>query len=163
MSSLYTLTNQWQEVTAMMDNPDIDKQCVIDTLESLEGDIENKAESIFKVTKNIDADIEAIKIEMTRLAARKATLEAQKKSLLDYLKSKLLSIGKKKIKTPIVTISFRKGSESVKIIDINDVPFEFLKEVDPTTDKELIKRELKLGRVIKGVELVRGPESMIIK
>lgn len=162
MNSLYTLTNQWQEVTAMMDNPDIDKKCVIDTLESLEGDIENKAESIFKVTKNIDADIEAIKIEITRLAARKAALEAQKKSLLEYLKDKLLSIGKKKVKTPIVTISFRKGAERVEIVDITKIPEHYTK-IQMVVDKKLIKDGFKNVSFIPGVELVRGPESMIIK
>lgn len=161
--SLYNQTNEWQEVNAMLDDESIDNQCIFDTLESIEGEIDNKVENIVKIIKNYQYDNDNIKAEVLRLKIRMEYNNNKIKSLKDYIDESLKSIGKTKVKTPIVTVSYQKGRERVEIIDINDIPFEFLKEVEPAADKTLIKNELKLGRIIKGVELVRGPESMIIK
>ena len=45
MSSLFELNGVWQELANMLYQDDVDEQMILDTLESIEGEIEDKADS----------------------------------------------------------------------------------------------------------------------
>ena len=45
MSNLFKLNEAWQEVANMLYQDDVDEQMVLDTLESIEGEIEDKADN----------------------------------------------------------------------------------------------------------------------
>ena len=42
---LYELKENWKQVQEMLYEEEIDEQCILDTLESIEGEIEDKADS----------------------------------------------------------------------------------------------------------------------
>ena len=46
MSSLYELTDEYKAVEEMLYDPEVDEQTVIDTLEAISGEIEDKADKI---------------------------------------------------------------------------------------------------------------------
>ena len=71
MSSLYDLTEQFQELLSMALDPDVDEQALADTMEGIECEIEEKADGYAKVIKSMEADIPAIDAEIARLTARK--------------------------------------------------------------------------------------------
>ncbi|MDU7777464.1 MAG: siphovirus Gp157 family protein [Citrobacter sp.] len=67
MSSIYELTDQWKEVEGMLYDGETDEQIILDTLESIDGEIEQKADNYAKLIKNMEADIETLsKEEKTR-------------------------------------------------------------------------------------------------
>ena len=62
--SLYDLTTDWQQV---YDMEDLDVETWVDTLESIEGEIKDKAINIGYVVKNLEADEVALAAEIKRL------------------------------------------------------------------------------------------------
>ena len=53
MSKLYELKENWKQVQEMLYEEEIDEQCILDTLESIEGEIEDKADSYAMIIKVI--------------------------------------------------------------------------------------------------------------
>ena len=51
MSNLYQLTNNYETVLNMLYDEDVDEQMILDTLESIEGEIEDKADGYAKIIK----------------------------------------------------------------------------------------------------------------
>ena len=49
MSSIYELTGEYLELMDMLEDEEIDEQTIIDTLEALDGEIENKADNYAKI------------------------------------------------------------------------------------------------------------------
>ena len=64
MSNLYKLNEAWQELVNMLYQDDVDEQMVLDTLESIEGEIEDKADGYAKIIRELEAMRDAKKEEM---------------------------------------------------------------------------------------------------
>ena len=64
MSTLYELTNDYLTLLDMAEDPDIDEQALIDTMEGIEGEIEIKADGYARVMKQLEA-VEAINAGIT--------------------------------------------------------------------------------------------------
>ena len=63
---LYELTNDYLALLDAIDNDEMPEEAIADTLEAITASIEDKADSIACVLKNLDAEIVAIKTEETR-------------------------------------------------------------------------------------------------
>ena len=66
MSNLYQLTNNYEQVLNMLYDEDVDEQMILDTLESIEGEIEEKADGYAKIIRELEAMRDARKEEMYR-------------------------------------------------------------------------------------------------
>lgn len=69
MSSIYELTGEYLELMNMLEDEEVDEQTIIDTLEALDGEIENKADNYAKIIRSLESDIDGISKENNRLAA----------------------------------------------------------------------------------------------
>ena len=156
---LYELTADYKKFMELIENEDIPQEAIADTLESITSLIEEKADNIACIIKNITAEIGAIKAEEQNLAARRKTKENQIERLKTYLSETLLQSGYTKVETARNKISFRK-SESVTVADeakfiewaakYND---ELLTYKEPSINKTAIKKALSDGVELDGVEL----------
>ena len=63
MSGLYELAEEWDTVAEMLYDSETDEQVILDTLESIEGEIEDKADNYAKLIRTIKADAEVLKEE----------------------------------------------------------------------------------------------------
>ena len=63
MESLYELTEQYAAVRDMLFDEDVDEQVINDTLESIEGAIEVKADNYAKIIREMNATAAVIKQE----------------------------------------------------------------------------------------------------
>lgn len=155
---LYELTNDYLDFIEAVENGEIPEEAIADTLESIKACIEDKADSIACLLKNLDADIVAIKAEEARLAERRKTKEKTHERIKQYLSETLQFAGIDKIETARNKITFRK-SESVEIDSDVFIAWaqknrdDLLKYSAPTADKTAIKRVLKDGIEIVGAEL----------
>lgn len=155
---LYELTNDYLALLDAIDNDEIPEEAIADTLEAITASIEDKADSIACMLKNLDAECEAIKAEEKRLAERRKAKEKAHERIKQYLSETLQRAGLTKIETARNKITFRK-SETVEVDE--DVFIEWaqkhrddlLKYSKPTADKTAIKRVLKDGIEIEGAEL----------
>lgn len=147
-NTLYELTQDFDAVLNML-YTDVDEQTIFDTLESIEGEIEDKADGYAKVIKNIEADIEALKTEEKRLNERKKTLENKIKSMKYSLENAMRITGRTKFKTALFSFGIQKNPPSVEITDEDAaMKSEYIKtevKLDKTSIKEALKNGAELG------------------
>lgn len=162
MSSLYQLSEEYQELMSMALDPDVDPEALADTLEGIEGEIECKADGYAKVMRNLEADASAIKTEIARLTERKKHIEANVDRMKRSLESAMRLTGKTKFKTSLFSFNIQKNPAALKIDNPDRVPEEFLIPQDPKINTTAIKKELKEGTVFDWCHLEQG-ESLRIK
>ena len=162
MSTLYQLSEEYQELLSMALDPDIDEEALADTLEGIEGEIEYKADGYAKVMRNLEADASAIKAEIARLTERKKHIEANVDRMKRSLETAMRLTGKTKFKTSLFSFNIAKNPASLKIDNPDRVPAEFLIPQDPKIDTVGIKKELKEGTVFDWCHLEQS-ESLRIR
>ena len=157
---LYELTGALADLSSM----DLDDEAVQNSLEAIQGDFNDKAVAIIKLTENMTADTTAIDAEIDRLKARKQAIENRKKGLREYLLHNMEACNISKIESPLFTAALRKGVESVEIVEQSQIPNEFIKvEVVESPDKRAIKAALSAGTEVPGAMLKRGATTLQIK
>ena len=145
MESLYELTEQYAAVRDMLFDEDVDEQVINDTLESIEGAIEVKADNYAKIIRTMDASIKALKDEEQRLSGRRKALEERQKWLKDTLEANMRYTGKMKFKTPLFSFSIQKngGLEPLVITgELEDIPGRYLIQQPPIPDNMKIRKLL---------------------
>ena len=60
--NLYELTGAYKEILSMFQDENSDQQMLIDTLESLDGAIEDKADNYAKIIKTLEGESDIINI-----------------------------------------------------------------------------------------------------
>lgn len=147
--NLYELSLSFQEVQ----NMDLDPEVMQDTLDSIEDAIENKAENIAKLIRNLESDVSAYKEEEDRLKTKRQATENKVKWLKTYLEDNMKLTGKTKFKSGMFNFSIQKNPASVNITDEKAIPEEFLIQQPPKVDKTSLKEILKRGIEVPGAEL----------
>lgn len=147
--NLYELSLSFQEVQ----NMDLDPEVMQDTLDSIEDAIENKAENIAKLIRNLESDVSAYKEEEDRLKTKRQSTENKVKWLKTYLEDNMKLTGKTKFKSGMFNFSIQKNPASVNITDEKAIPEEFLIQQPPKVDKTSLKEILKRGIEVPGAEL----------
>lgn len=128
-----------------------------DKLNELLMERDEKVENIALWIKNLKAQAVAIKQEEDSLAKRRKVAENKAESLSGYL---LRYLNGSKFETPKVKISYRK-SESLEVSETAVIPEEWYKPQDPKLDKAGLKKAVKDGLEIEGVELVEKQNIQI--
>ena len=130
----------------------------IDELDELQLAREQKIEGISLWVKNLEAEKEAVKHEKDNFADREKRLGKKIESLKGYL---TYALDGQKFSTPKVAVSFRK-SESVLIKDEYLIPDDYCEfTVTRRPNKTNLKKALKDGKEIMGVELVEKSNVQI--
>lgn len=162
MSNLYELTNDWNTVANMLYDEDVDEKMVLDTLESIEGDIEDKADGYAKIIKELEAKAKARKEEAKRLSDSSKTFENKVKFLKQNLFNTMKETGKTKFTTDLFSFNIAKnGGKQVLTID-GDVPKEYTKTIiENDTDK--IRQALEKGEKLPFAHLEPRGESLRIR
>lgn len=160
--TLYELTDNFRQVLEMAQDPNIDEQAIIDTLEAIGGEIEYKADGYAKVIKELDADSEKLTAEITRLTERKKTLQNNIKKMKEWLTNAMIMTGKTKFKTDLFSFSVDKNPPALVIDNSAIIPAEYYVEQEPKLDNGKIKEELKNGVQLDFAHLEQG-EGVRIK
>ena len=147
--NLYELSVAFQEVQ----NMELDPEVMKDTLDSINDAIENKAENIAKLVRNLESDVSAYKEEEDRLKTKRQAAENKVKWLKTYLEDNMKLTGKTKFKSGMFNFSIQKNPASVNITDERIIPEEFLIPQLPKIDKTALKDVLKNGVEVPGAEL----------
>ena len=143
--TLYELTQDWLTLLEYAEDPDIDMLTLQETLESLDYEIEAKADGYAKIIRQLTADAEGIKQEIERLGKRKKTLENNITVLKNRLEDAMIQTGKTKFKTELFSFSIQKNPPSFQMDAdaVYDVPEDFLIYKEPEIDTTKAKKFLK--------------------
>lgn len=162
MSNLYQLTNNYEQVLNMLCQEDVDEQMIQDTLESIEGEIEDKADNYAKIIIELESKMNARKAEAKRLNESAKVLENRIKSLKNNLFNSMKAINKPKFSTDLFNFSIVRngGKQPLAITDI--VPEEFKKTI-LEDDIDKIRDFLEAGNKLPFAHLEERSESLRIK
>lgn len=162
MSNLYQLTNNYETVLNMLYDEDADEQMILDTLEAIEGEIEDKADNYAKIIKELEAKQNARKEEAKRLTESAKVFENREKALKNNLFNSMKATGKTKFATDLFSFNIAKnGGKQTLTID-GEVPEEYTKAViENDTDK--IRQALENGEKLTFAHLEPRGESLRIK
>lgn len=162
MSNLYELTSNYETVLNMLYDEEIDEQMILDTLESIEGEIEEKADGYAKIIKELESKQKARKEEAKRLTDSAKVFENRVKALKNNLFNAMKETGKTKFATDLFSFNIAKnGGKQALTID-GDVPEEYTKTIiENDTDK--IRQALEEGKELPFARLEPRGESLRIK
>lgn len=164
MTALHQITDKHRELLSLAEESEDMAQAVADTMESIEGEFEDKALSLMAVVGNMDADVLAIDNEILRLTARKKAIQSRQESMKEYLRMNMEASGINKITCPLFTITLAKGRDIVQIDNADKIPADYLNiKTSMTPMKPEILRALKAGEKIEGASLTKSKNSIRIK
>lgn len=155
MSTLFALTTEYREAAMKLAELDMDAQTVADTLESLSGELETKAQGVAMMARSLEADAAAVKQWSKDAAERAKAIEARAENLRDYLARCMEACGIEKISGPGVELSFRKSS-AVVIDGADLIPSEYMRAKpapEPEPDKKAISDAIKAGKEVPGAHI----------
>ena len=162
MSNLYELTNNYETVLNMLYDEDTDEQMILDTLESIEGEIEDKADGYAKIIKELEAKRDARKAEAKRLTDSVSVFDNRIKSLKQNLFSTMKQTGKTKFATDLFSFNIVKNGGKQSLTIDGEVPKEYTKTITEN-DTDKIRQALEEGKELPVAHLEPRGESLRIK
>ena len=110
MSTLYEITGQYLALYEMLESADeLEMKVITDTLEGMDGELEEKADAYAKIMTELDAEAAKFEKEADRLAERAGQLHSRSKLLKDRLRSAMILCNRKKIKTDLYSFAICKN------------------------------------------------------
>lgn len=156
MTALYVLAHDYRAAADKLADLELDDATVADTLESMSGDLEVKAQNVVMFARNLEALAESIKSAEAAMAARRKAIEKRADGLRRYTLECMRHAGITKIECPHFAVSIRANPPAVDVFDVAQVPAAFMRQPEPppaAPDKAAIKEALKAGADVPGCRL----------
>jgi hypothetical protein len=155
LPALYVLTNEYRAAADKLADMDMPPEVVADTLESISGDLEVKAQAVACMARNFESVADAIKEHREAQKKREDAYRNRAAGLLDYLARCLDAAGIEKVEGPGIAIGWRKSS-AVIVNEPGLLPAEFMRQPEtppPAPDKKAIADAIKAGRAVPGAHI----------
>ena len=165
--TLYELSVQMQTILEMAEDDELDPQLIADTLEGLEGEVEDKLDSYGIVMNELYMDIEKITVEIKRLTDAKKRISNNIDRMKEAVKASMDLMGKKKVQGNHFTWQIQKNGGKAPLIIDESVPAISLPEEyqiwDVKPNKEVIRQDLEAGKELPYARLGERGESLRLK
>ena len=148
---MYELTLAYEKVLEMAE--ELDDGALRDTLDSITDAIDDKAENIAKVIKQLEADADTFRQEEVRLAKRRRTVDNNVRNLKRYLQESLEQVGTDRVNGKLFTVSIQNNPSSVDILDESKIELDYFDEQPPKLDKKAVLESLKNGIEMEGARI----------
>lgn len=160
---MYELVGNYNQVWDMINSGEVDLQTIQDTLESIEADIEVKAENSVHLIKNLEAYSLGLRTEIERLNAKYDAVNNKTTAIKEYLFKQLEVANLTEVKTGIATIKQQKNPASVVIEKEELIPATYQTVVPETYKirKADIAKDLKAGIKVPGATLQQSTRWII--
>ena len=155
MAKLYELVEGFKVLEAMLYDGEIEQSTFNDTMESLEFELELKADNYAKLIKNIESDVNGLKTEEKRLAERRKAMENKVKWLKSNLETAMIESNNKKFKTDYFSFNVQKNPPRLEVLNKENIPNQYFIEQEPKLDTTTLKKAIKAGLQIDGVNLIQ--------
>jgi hypothetical protein len=154
--TLYKLADEYLIAAEKLQEMDMPPEVVEDTLESISGDIQEKATNIAMLVMNWESTVEAMEKAEKEIASRRKAVENRINHIKEYLLFNMQRTGIKKIDCPYFSLSVRNNPPKVEIF--GQLPDEFMRHPEPPPpipDKKAIAEFLKAGNTVDWAKLVQ--------
>ncbi|EJX1540501.1 siphovirus Gp157 family protein [Listeria monocytogenes] len=159
MSTLYSIQGKYQQLLNLAEQ--LDPELLKDTLESIDDELETKAENVAFVIKELEGQSLILEKETKRLAERKNTINNNVKRLKQSLFDAMITANKQKIKTNLFTLDIRKNPPSLIVEDESKL-LNYLIEQPKKLDKTKLGDDLKKGIEVPGAKIIQTERLQII-
>lgn len=164
---LYELTESYQQIQQMMNDPDADMEAIKDTLDAIESAFDDKVDQLASMYKDFLSDADAMDEEAKKLKARSTAKRKSAEWIKGYIYSMMTQIGRKKVETVRNVVSIQAPRASAEVDDkfvewamaYHD---DLLRYKEPEPDKAKILQLLKDGEILEHCQL-NYKQSPIIK
>lgn len=165
MATLYELTEEYQRLLDMAEDPECDLEVFKDTLEGLDYEIEEKADGYAKVMQELKNRVAFLDSEIDRLTDRKKCIAENIDTMKRSLENAMNITGKRKFKTDLFSFNIQKNPASVVMDEqyIENIPEEYLIEQEPKINRAKIKEDIKAGKDLEGIAHLEQSEGLRIK
>lgn len=155
--ALYQIADQYQEALSVLLDADLPAEAIADTLEGLQGALEEKATNVAAFVRNLEASAEAIRAAEKQMAERRQMIERRAARVRQYLLDNMQRCQMPRIESPWFVLAVRQNPVAVVIDDPAELPPELMVEkVTHSPDKKAIKARIEAGETIPGAHLVAG-------
>ena len=159
MTTLYAIAQEYQAGLSALADLDLDPQTVADTLEGMQGELQDKLRAVIAYALGMSADAEAQAGAAKRMNDRAKATAARAEALLDYARTAMQTTGVAEVATDEWAAKLAKKPPSVNIVDAAAIPPAYMRQPEPpppAPDKKAIGDALKSGAIVPGAELVQG-------
>ena len=160
---LYELTEEYANLEDWFEDEELDEETLLDTLEGVEGEYNDKMEAYCKVIKNYESLAKAKKDEAKNLSNQAKTLENKVSWMKHTMYESMKATGKKEAGGDILSAKIvKKGGVTPLEIDEENVPITYQKAVY-SVDKEAIRKALDDGQELDFAHFGERGEYLKIK
>lgn len=167
---LYEIATDYRRLQDLLDSAETPaemRQTIIDTLESLSGDFEDKAENMAALIAEYKATAEGCAAEIQRLNEKKLRAENAIESIKKYLMAEMQFTGIKKVNAGTWNITIAKNGGKAPIVWDDDIEPEDLPEkyrsISYKIDTAAVRDALEAGEALDFAKLGERGESLRIK
>lgn len=156
--NLYEIAAEYREKLEEINALDLPPDAVLDTVESMQGDLESKLRAVVAYGRELQALADARAAEAKRMKDGADTMAQRADAMLTYAQIAIMNTG---IKLPLVfsefTLNLAKNPQGVTVADVAALPKEFVRVIPAReeADKVAIGKALKAGETVPGASL--GP------
>ena len=160
MAHLYELVAGYATIQDLIERGDDNDW--LPALESLQGDIAEKAENIAKMVRTLEAQAHVTGMEAAYLKAKQKAQENAADRLREYLKRNLEAVGIDKVKGPLFTVAIQANPPACIIHEEAEVPDKYKVlvpehwELAPDAKRRIVEDWKADPGYIPGVEISRG-------
>jgi hypothetical protein len=162
---LFELVAQHKSLEWLMESEEeLPPEVLRDTLEGLEGEIEQKMRSMAYCVLNLQADADAILAAANKMYLRRDRVQKRAESLKQFLLWQMQTLNIERIDATDIVIRRQANPPSVYIADENAIPAEYWRQPPappPQLDKLLIKAALQNGEDVPGAFIESGEHLRI--
>lgn len=165
MNTLYTITNSFVELMEKAASGEITEVEYNQLGEELAAELQNKSVNIIAYMRNQESFIEAVKAEEKRLKDMREKTENRIEKFKQYVKDNMEKLNLQEVPTELGSLKIAKNPISVEILNEDEIPAEFKKEIVETKiDKTAIKEHFKAtGELVPGVQIIDNKTSLRVK
>lgn len=144
MSTLYQLTSDYEYLLQLMEDPDTDPEVLADTLEAVQGEMEDKLESYIVIMKKLEAEKAMWETERNRADSYVKSIDSNITRMKTAVMDAMTATGNDKFKTEHFKLSIAKngGYQPLKITGEVSDSFMIL---EPKPDMKRIREALEEG------------------
>jgi hypothetical protein len=157
LPTLWSLTQEFEQLIWLLEQPDADPAEVDAEMQRVVGDIRQKAHGVATVIDSLEGLAAFQKAGADKLIAKAKANQAHADRLRGYALACMKTIGQDRLETGHYTLSVRLNPPSVNVTDASAIPGEYQRtKVEVSVDKRAILEAFKAtGEIPPGAEIER--------
>ncbi len=162
MTALYEIVAEYRQQLDALAELDLDAQTYADTLESMDGDLQDKLRAVIAYSLDLEIEATGAAAASKRMKERAESLDNRVRWLREYALRAMEATGLPEISTDEWAAKVAKKPPAVVIADGIELPAAYIRTTVKTEpDKAALKAALTAGTVVPGVSLVAGHRIQI--